>query len=59
MSPGLWILLLVILIAVVIGGYVLYLRYITLPGKAEITSIAILPLDNLSPPYFDNISHAM
>ena len=48
MSPGLWILLLVIVIAVVIGGYGLYSRYVALPGKAEITSIAVLPLANLS-----------
>jgi len=48
MSHGLWIILLVVIIAVVIGGYALYSRYIALPVKAKITSIAVLPLANLS-----------
>ncbi len=48
MSHGLWILLLVVIIAVVVGGYVLYTRYIAIPVKAEITSIAVLPLANLT-----------
>ena len=47
-SKNLWILLFIIVIAVVVGGYTLYSRYIAVPVTTEITSIAVLPLANLS-----------
>ena len=45
-SPLPWILLLIIV--VIIGSYLVYSRYIAVPVKAEITSIAVLPLTNLT-----------
>ena len=48
MSPKSVILLLIVVIAIVIGGYALYSRYVAAPGKAEITSIAVLPLEDMT-----------
>ena len=47
-SQSLWILVFVVIIAVVIGGYVLYSRCIAIPVKAEIISIGMLPFENMS-----------
>ncbi|MFC1651252.1 hypothetical protein ACFL2X_06745 [Candidatus Latescibacterota bacterium] len=48
MSPGTWILLLIVAIAVITGGYALYSRYIAPSTEdTQITSLAVLPLENL------------
>ncbi|MFC1693246.1 tetratricopeptide repeat protein [Candidatus Latescibacterota bacterium] len=52
MSQGLWILFVVVVIAVVIGGYTLYSRYVAVKTTAPVTekkpSIAVLPFVNMS-----------
>ncbi|MFC1552459.1 hypothetical protein ACFL6P_07835 [Candidatus Latescibacterota bacterium] len=48
MSPGMWIVFLIV-IAVIVGIFALYSRYIAPPPEeAPITSLAVLPLDNIS-----------
>lgn len=46
--PAIIISVVAVIVAVIAVGYALYTRYVALPGKAEITSIAVLPLANLS-----------
>ncbi|MFC1693493.1 tetratricopeptide repeat protein [Candidatus Latescibacterota bacterium] len=48
-KPWLWMAAGAMLVALVIGGYTLYTRYVALPEKAEITSIAVLPFEDMSP----------